>query len=214
MLKHLKTTLSIILFVLVMQTMHATEAKGYYITLNNDTVYVKFKIPLGFFDGDIRHNALQSKITYFDSLGKKQIIRPNGAKGYYFEYLGEKFLFVSLKNTIGLWSSLDNTTDYIFLSIKIEGPLRLYSYYYTQSTPGRYNGSSFSGGSSSVEEGYVLQKSGKDIFKPSSLFFKRDMMAYFSDFPELAQKIEKKELKNNNMEEIVKEYNQWVLKNK
>jgi hypothetical protein len=210
MSKFINRILLLIIFVFSLQTaIFAAKVTGYYITRNNDTVYATIKVPVGWFTGEISYISLQSKIKYYNSTGKKVALRPADAKKVYFEYDGETVVYLSCENTIGLWTSLFDDGKYIFLKLEIDGPLRLFTYYRQQQSGGYYNGTTWTGSYSYTIEKYVLQKNGRELFRPAGMFFKKDMAAYLSDYPELAQKVLNKEFRQRDMEEIVEEYNRW-----
>lgn len=209
-MKLLKQTFVLLTLVFGLQALtHAAEADGYYIKRNNDTVHVTFNVPVTLFGGDIKMVVLQSKMKYVDSTGKTQRLSPDDAKEVFFVFKGEEIRMISCEKTAGLSASIFSSNNNIFLHLEIDGPLRLYTHYMNQQTPGQYNGTTWTGGYTYVNEKIVLQKKGKPLFEPFGLFFKREMTEYLSDCPELAQKIEKRILGIDNIQTIVAEYNYW-----
>ncbi len=58
----------------------------------------------------------------------------------------------------------------------------------------------------SVEK-YILQKGDGELKRTKGLNFRKDMVEYFSDCPELSKRIDNKEFRNNDLESIVRFYN-------
>jgi len=172
---------------------NADEMKG-IIVYKNDTVTVTFDIPINVFTGDIHYRKVQKKVKFIDSSGKKQVLRPSDAKEIIFDYKGAKIRMVSVfKPNTDISQNVK-----IFLKIINDDYLKLYIYHYYQSGPGQYGGPS---------KAYLLQKGDSLLKWPKNVFFRKDMVEYFSDCKELAEKIENKEYKDDDIEEIVKFYN-------
>ena len=178
------------------------------ILFQNDTIDVTFNIPFKFFGREPNYEKLQNKVKYYDPKGKIIVLRPHQAKEIRFNFEGEEVRMLSRFNTLG-FGTLFPTSDHIFLKIELDGNLKLFSYYYTQHSAGMYNGASgtMSMGYSYGAGGYILQKGDEELKRPAGLSFKKDMIEYFNDCPILAQKIENKEFRKNDLEFIVKFYN-------
>ena len=115
---------------------------------------------------------------------------------------------LSRYNSLGLGNIFSMSTN-IFLKLETDGKLKLFNYYYTQSSPGMYNASTgaMTGGYSYSVERYILQKGDGELKRPKSLTFKKDMVEYFSYCPALVEKIESKYFRKNDLEFIVNYYN-------
>ena len=174
----------------------------------NDTVNVTMKIPVKFFTLEPNYEKLQYKIKHFDSLGVKNVLRPDDANEIRFTYEYEKVRMLSRKNTLGLGNIFSMSSN-IFLRIEIDGDLKLFNYYYTQRSPEMYNASTgmATGGYSYSDEKFILQKGNGELKRPKGLTFRKDMIEYFSDCPELSKKIESKEFRKSDLESIVRFYN-------
>jgi hypothetical protein len=172
------------------------------------TVDVTFNIPIKFFTQEPNYEKLQYKVKYFDSTGKKFVLRPDNAKEIQFKYDFENVRMLSRYNSLGLGNIFSMSTN-IFLKLEIDGKLKLFKYYYTQSSPGWYNASTgaITGGYSYSVERYILQKGYGELKRPKSLTFRKDMVEYFSDCPSLVKKIESKDFRKNELEFIVNYYN-------
>lgn len=173
----------------------------------NDTVYVTMNIPVKFFTQKPNYKKLQYKIKYFDSLGVKKVLRPDDAEEVRFTYLYEKVRMLSRTNTLGLGNIFSMSSN-IFLRIEIDGDLKLFTYYYTQSY--QMNNTSI-GMSRGVffysEEKSILQKGDGELKRPKGLRFRKDMIQYFNDCPELSKKIEVKVFRKSDLDSIVRFYN-------
>lgn len=111
---------------------------------------------------------------------------------------------VSRENTLGLGKS-----SKIFLKLEIDGDLKLFNYYYTQYTYGSYNtmtGVNF-GGPTNKAEKFLLQKGDEELMRPKILSYRKDLIQYLNDCPELSKKIEDHEFNFNDLESIVRFYN-------
>ncbi|MEQ8238466.1 MAG: hypothetical protein RIA69_04595 [Cyclobacteriaceae bacterium] len=174
----------------------------------DDTITVTFNIPIKFFTQEPNYEKLQYKIKYFDSTGKKIVLRPDNAKEIRFKYDNENVRMLSRHNSLGLGNIFSMSTN-IFLKLETDGKLKLFNYYYTQSSPGMHNASTgaMTGGYSYSVERYILQKGDGELKRPKSLTFKKDMVEYFSDCPALVEKIESKDFRKNDLEFIVNYYN-------
>jgi hypothetical protein len=121
---------------------------------------------------------------------------------------GKQVRMLSRVNTLGGGSIFSNQTN-IFLRLEIDGALKLFHYHYTQTSPGMYSGSTgaMTGGHSYSVENLILQKNDGLLKQPRSLSFRKDMREYFSDCPQLTERIEARDFKRADMEAIVIFYN-------
>jgi hypothetical protein len=204
-----KVFLIIIIGLISLNQLEAEKITGYFITKTNDTLKVTFKIPVNFFSQEPNFEKIQWKITYYDSINQKQILKPNMAKEIVFDYDGENIRMLSRQNNLGLIGSIFIDNSYVFLQLIKDGKLKLFKYYKTNSSPGMYNSSTgaMTGGYSYTVEKYIMQKGNEGLFKTRWLSFKKDMADYLSDCPELAKKIEDKIYGSDDIELIVDEYN-------
>ncbi len=180
------------------------------ILFKNDTLNVIFNIPIKFFTQQPNYEKLQNKVKYFDSNGKKIVIRPENAKEIQFKFQNENIRMLSRLNSLGL-GSIFYTGSNIFLRLEIDGDLKLFHYYYTQRSAGMYNGATggFTGGYSYTVDNYLLQKGNAELKRPHGLTFKKDMAEYFSECPIIVEKIESKVFRKKDLESIVRFYNEY-----
>ena len=81
----------------------------------------------------------------------------------------------------------------------------------TNNSPGMYNASSGmttgAGSYSYSVETYIMQKGNDELFKTRWLSFRKDMVNYLSDCPDVAKKIEDKIYRSDDIMQIIDEYN-------
>lgn len=187
----------------------AKRIKG-EIFYENDTISVTLKIPMKLFTNEPNYETLQNKVKYFDSSGIKKILKPDQAKEVRFDYEAENIRMISSINSLKLGNVFSNNSN-IFLKLEIDGPIKLFNYYYSQTSPGMYDGPNgmVSVGFTFNVEKYVLQKGNGELKRHKGLTFRKDMMEHFKDCPELLKKIENKEFRKNDIESIVEYYNTY-----
>lgn len=197
----------LMVLVFVFTTAIAKKIPGQIVDRSGNARDVVFNIPFKLLASEPNFERLQYKAVYFDENGKKVVLRPDEAQEITFQHRGMKIRMVSRVNSMG-GGSLFNTNAYIFLRIYIDGPLKLFRYYYTQSSPGMYNPSTgFSGSHTYTAENYILQKGDGELMQPRGLTFRKDMTSYLKDCPELTEKIQGRDLRRAELEIIVMEYN-------
>lgn len=188
------------LIFLISTEAHAKKVKG-WIYRNNEKVEVTFKIQFGLGSGPV-YQQIQNRVVYFDKSGKRNVLKPEDATEFRFEYNGEEVRMISVDGDLEdgapmTWGSR------IFLKLEIDGMVRLYRHDYTQTN---YSSTMAMSTSYNVER-YLLQKGDGKLKRPRTLTFKKDMVQYFSECPELCDKIESKEFKKRELESIVEYYN-------
>jgi hypothetical protein len=126
-----------------------------------------------------------------------------------FDYGGQKIRILSRQNNLELQGSLFTNNSWLFLQLVKDGELKLFKYYSTNSSPGMYNASTggMTAGQTYSVEKYVMQKGNNELFKTRWLSFRKDMVEYLSDCPELAKKIKDKIYRSDDIEQIIDEYN-------
>jgi hypothetical protein len=87
----MRTVLTAFILLLTFFT-QAQEAKGYYITLNNDTVYTVYDLKHNFFKG----YDLYEELPTIDSNQRTIKFKPAEIKGFYIEKDGQSATFVSM----------------------------------------------------------------------------------------------------------------------
>lgn len=202
-----KIFITLIFFFTFVSVVFARKIKGQIVSING-TREVVFNIPFRFLSKDPNYQRLQFKVKYYDESGKQLTLKPDDAQEIRFTIGNETVRMLSRINTLG-GGSLFSTLRNIFLRLEIDGPLKLFHYYYTQTSPGMYSGSTgaMTGGYSYSVENMILQKGNGELKQPRSLSFRKDMRDYFSDCPDLTEKIDSKDFRRADMEAIVIYYN-------
>jgi hypothetical protein len=189
----------------------AKKIEGTIFFLDNRELKVTFFVPVNFLTQEVTFQSIQNKIKYLDSSGERITLRPSQAKEIRFVYMGESIRMLSRPNASFSVFSFDSS---IFLKLEIDGPLKLFRYYQKQQSAGFGNPSmgSYSPGYAYTIESNILQKGNGELMRPTGISFRKDMAIYFSDCPELVNKIQEKEFKRGDMEAIVNTYNRNCLK--
>lgn len=180
-----KITLSILLFLVSLGIKAQVKIEDFdpgRIVLNNgDTLDVKIK--------DDREDKMSRGVQVWDP-------QNNAPKRYQPKDL--KYFTV---NKVNYYSLKNDEGKSVFMQAKVEGEASLYGYTYREEK----------GKKEVVTDFYIKKKGGGLIKVPSQAGkFKSDMAIYFSDFPQLSQKIANKQYGYNDMEAITEEYNEWV----
>jgi hypothetical protein len=127
---------------LVVISIHTNAKKlAGLIIANGKTREVTFDIKVPLLGDEPNFLRLQQKVTYYDESGKKKILRPDEADEIQFDYDGMVVRMISCPNTLGGLNTFFSSSKKIFLKLEIDGPLRLYRYYYKESgAPVSYGG--------------------------------------------------------------------------
>jgi hypothetical protein len=201
------TRFLLLIGMLVSLSLQAKKVEG-KIVFANETLDVVFNIPINILEDAPNYEKIQLKVKYYDASGEKWTLRPEDAQEIQFTYGQEHVRMISVSNAIGLGGAFVSSPK-IFLKLEIDGHLKLFAYFYTQSTPGMANPATgiMTGGYSFRLDRYILQKGEGQLKKVKSASFKRDISEYLSDCPMLVQKIENKEFKKDDIESVVRFYN-------
>ena len=203
------------IYLIFITQLKAEKIPGYYLTGKLDTVRVAFDIPIVkiYKDSDIvDYHKLQSQVWYFDSYNVKNVLKPNLAMEYSFEFAGKRIRMISFKGIPHY--------DDKFLRLLIDGKLKLFGIYAKMGNtyPIYYNavprkGWSFGGiriwRIDDLEfDAYLLLKNKvKTFFIRGTFPFRDDLIDYLSDCPKLTKKIKETEYHRADIPMIVKEYN-------
>lgn len=202
----MRTIVMLIAVMLVSTVGFARKIKG-TIVANGQEQQVTFNVKIPFLGGEPSFERMQYRIKYFDEAGKKHLLRPDDAAEIRFEFEGQPVRMISCRNNLGL-GNMFSTSLNIFLKLEIDGPLRLYRYYYRQTSGGIYTaGGGYTPGTSYTVENFVFQKGDGPLKRSDGWGWRKEMLKYFSDCPALASLIESKELRKREVEAIVMFYN-------
>jgi hypothetical protein len=194
-----------IFFTFLFVKVNAEKVKGLIIFNNDSIAHVTFATD--------DFQSIQFGIKYYDSSGNEVKLSPESAKEIQFRSDYGTIRMISCINNLKLSNNIFWSHDKIFLRLKTDGKLRLYSYYYTQTTPAMPNGAGGTiNGSAYGAERYILQKNNGELFKPRWLRFRKDMGKYLSDCPSVVSKINDRTYTNDLIDIIIMEYNSCKFK--
>jgi hypothetical protein len=201
-----------LLIVIVLMIANKIEAKkiGGKVIFMNDTLDVIFKIPIYIFSKEINFEKLQYKIKYFDSTRDLVVIKPEQAEEIRFLYRNEEVRMLSRDSRHIIKSVISNKSK-IFLKLEIDGMIKLFTYYNTESSPVMHNSSSelITEGISYQVDKCIIQKENQELVRINRLTFRKNMMEYFSDCPDISKKIADREYRKKDIETIVNHYNSY-----
>lgn len=193
-----------IFMVLITVIAEAKKVKGKIYYSNNTEKDVTFKIPMGIFGASPVFQKLHYKVVYFDESGTKKTLTADDAIEIRFEVNGEEIRMLSRSKT-EMMDRLFSDSRRVFLKLEKEGAVSLFSFYSTQTNPGAGPNGAVT---VSVSIQFMLQKGKYGALKtPRTVYFRKDMVEYFNDCPELVEKIEDKELRRSDLIAIVNYYN-------
>jgi hypothetical protein len=173
------------------------KAKGFYVSMTNDSIWVTFKIPKrkvhevrDLFGQKIDFSAMKNSVEIIDSLGNVKELTPSDSKGFVFTYDSTVYK---------MFAKPVDGYNWCFLRPEIMGrKVRLL--YYTIHHPGTYSPSgAFGAGISRPawdEYFWTFEKYDKTYLFIQSRMKEREMVpllkTYFSDKPEIQELIDKK----------------------
>jgi len=189
----------------------AATFNGYYIDLNSDTIKIFIKVGKATLT-EPAYAALQKEVKCKTERNAKYMkIDATMASKFVIYMEDEPVEFVSVPND----GRLDFVAqkDCVFLRPISYGAVTLYHYYYYTSSMAPTAG----GGMTSYSNhnaGYLLMKEEGSVLKITGRGGrKKDLMEFFSDYKELARKIETKEINATKTVDLVNEYNTWKAEN-
>jgi hypothetical protein len=202
-----KYSIAVILFIIFLQA-EAKKIQGKIVLNNNETINVTFVIPFGFLSSEPSYLKLQTGVKYVNASNKKIMVRPDDAKEISFSVNGQDIRMLAVDDDLEL-QSIFSSQEKVFLKLEIDGAVKLFTSYTTQSSPGMYNGAtgSMSPGTTYNIEKFVLKKGNGRLTRPRGITFRKDMSEFFSDCPELVERIQGRVLKKGDLEIMVREYN-------
>jgi hypothetical protein len=192
-----KKVLLILIALVCIKNIYAKQIAGDIIFNNDSIVHVTFDIPINFILQEVNFIEIQQKIKYYNSTNEKFKLKPDEAKEIRFKFKDEDVRMVSCFDNLNL-RDLFSSSKNIFLQLKIDGKLKLYTSYSRSSAPN-------SGGI--VVSNFLLQKEKGDLFVPGLFFFKKNIKEYLSDCSLLINKIDNGTYARSDIELIVQEYN-------
>lgn len=180
------------------------DLKGIIYT-KNDTIEVTFNVPYNNFKLEILDEKIRFKIKYYDSFGKKKVIRVDECIGITIKNNGRWIKFVSIKN-LEEYNIAYSGQYNIFVRQEIKDKVSLYSYKYEKGGVGLTSGNTFSSGTASGKI-YFLQYKNNLPVKIIDAHFKEQMNENFYDCPSLIEKVDNKAFKKGDIHKVVNYYN-------
>ncbi len=190
------------------------------IYFSKDTLEVVFNIPLKLIARTPDFVSLQRGVTYYNAEGKKVKVLPDHAKAFSFVFKDNVITMLSCRNEfedlyIQPLLSFKERQKNIFLKLEINGKLKLFTYYESRQSygapmpanPAAPGGMFFAPGIAYTKTYSVLQKGNGHIEKPKAISFRKDMMYYFHDCPELVDRLKQREYTKSKLQELVLFYN-------
>ena len=187
----------------------ARKIPGQIVDRDGKVKEVTLRIPFKFLRAKPDFESLQARIVYFDASGQRQVLRPDDAREISFELKGQEVRMLSVINSLGAGAAMFGRNVNIFLHLKVDGKLKLFTYYETH-TSGMAGGS-VNGGymqNQYTQDYDVLQLGDNEPMQPRGLSFRKDMAAYLADCPAVTNLIESRDLKRRDIELIVLMYNE------
>lgn len=198
-----KITLLIVIGLVFTMDLLAKEVEG-QIIFEDDTVNVTFDIPFKAFGNEPIYERLQRRVKYYDASGKKKVLKPKQAKEISFN---DGSQMIRMLSRAYKEPGLATKKKPLFLKLEVDGEVKMFTYYDSRpfliSLPNGAN-NRVPGGGVEIE---LIQKESSTLKKPKELAFRKDILAFFSDCPELAQKIEARDFRRRELASIVQFYN-------
>ena len=181
-----------IAFVFLFSNTTFGQSEEYFVTFDNDTVYVDFRImlSLGFYN-------LTWQMKYNDSLGEVGKLSPKHAREVYLCVEGEQYHFISILNTPRLPSPPTLSGLRFFAVLKVDGYLKLVTYY----------GMTLWGFSPYPDIRNIMIKPDNEMLFLNQFGIRKKIMKFLSDCPELVQKLKEKDKSLKWDDQITRYYN-------
>ncbi len=180
------------------------EKDGYYVTMEDDTIYGTIKVRIDYLD-ELYYARIQYGAYYEDSLGNVTRLLPEHVKRICFYHQYQFVNFVSLEFY---------KNHRLFLhSINEEGAVKLYVHYKDViDTRTDYGTLAFYlitlPASSEKDFFYMLKEDGSSV-KYSKYSGRKNISLFFDDYPDLHSKIQRGLYGYTAVYRMVREYNKW-----
>jgi hypothetical protein len=202
----MKNSLVVVFLIGLAGFTYAEKVEGMIFYPDGDKEEVIFDLPV--VAGKINYFKLQEKVKFSDSFGEVKVLRPEKVKELRFTFNDEKIRMISLNKSDYVPGSPISSSENIFLKLEVKGNLSLF-YYEGTELRNTQIGSYYS-----FIDNYILKKEDGSLLSSNlstrtTNQFRKIMMEYFSDCPELVTKIEKKEFERQHIREIVGFYNSY-----
>lgn len=180
------------------------DAEGYIITNNQDTIYGSFRLKTDR-DKKLIYAKTQEKISFFNEEGKRTVYHPGDIKSFYFFYNLETLTFKSVpffKNGDLFLKVVSEKGNLRLYQLFPDGDKRLTSVYELAEV-------AFSTGLSGEKFFFCIFKPNGEVLVMGRHTPKNKIRSFFTDYPELFDKIDSREYKYTDVYRMVREYNAW-----
>jgi len=196
----------IFVLLLIYNFNYGKKIEVYYITTDNEKHYIVLDIPVDLLSDEINFQAIQFTLKYYDKNGDKQKLYLELIYEVGLNYYGEKIVLRKLINSIDLVPMALFDTRHILLKLVKEDVVSSYSFYGTWYTVTQ-GGFGLAGSGSFYNYGVlILVKKDGTMVDSSTGSFKNKIRKFFSDCPELVEKINDKIFKRKHIEEVIEYY--------
>lgn len=201
----MKKYLALLLLITAFTQTHAKKLKGYVIYNNQEKVEVLMNVPFVKFSDKPDYLKLQSEINCIQN-NVSIIVHPENALEISFTLDDEQIRMLSVENDLQLPGK---KTERVFIKLEIDGEVKLFRSYEVSTTPGMYNSPTglTTGRNSRMYDRYVLRRNDGPLTRLDGSSFKKDAAEFFQGCPELIRRIEDKELKKEDLRQIVRAFN-------
>jgi len=201
----MKRYLAAFLLIIMFTQTQAKKLKGYVIYNNQEKVEVLMTVPFIKFTDNPDYLKMQTEIHCLQN-NKSIVVHPENALEISFTQDDQQIRMLSVENDLQLPGK---KTERVFLKLEIDGEIKLFRSYEVSSTPGMYNSPTglTTGRNSRIYDRYVLQRNGGPLTRLEGSSFKKDAVEFFQGCPDLMTRIEEKELKKDDLKQIVREFN-------
>lgn len=180
----------IIIFILLTRVAAAKDVNG-EIIFSDRIEKVTFNVPMSF--GKPSVSDMQSRVVYYDSIGKKHILKPENAREIRFKVEDKVHRMISRRFSEG--GNLQ-FQDEFFLYLFEDGFLKLYVFFEVRLSV-----------FSTTTSYYLVQKGDDPLESISQLNFKEEATDYFGSCPKLVNKIESGEFRYRHFPELAQFFN-------
>lgn len=184
----------------------AMKVKGYYIDLERDTIGTLFKTKFNLLTGHPDYNKIAGGVYHFVD-NQKSFLEPGMCREIRFTHMESDFILLSVPNNFK--HLLKVYTSKIFMDPRILGPVCIYYSTYSNSISSMGANGTITQ-SSYAQLVWILEKHNKRTLKITyGSATKNDLLNFFSDWEELENLLETKELSKRETIRIVEAYNLW-----
>jgi len=185
------------------------KAEGYFINLKGDTTNCMILIPLTWPSAELDIESLEKSFKYDSPGNMRTELMPKQIKEYSFKYKEVTYLMRSAFYCF-LSDKLSNKDRNLFMRLRVDGKIKLYTYTnYTGAAPS-YNGTNWVGGGvSNKSSQQILLKDNGDCLKVKKHGLKSRLKDFIPECSKVLDKINKDEYDLDDISFLVDDYNYW-----